>query len=581
MRTIGRWVTLLFLLFSALGSKGVSFYTSNPATNYYTYYPSQDYNDLCGTTYDYLHLKLVGSTTLKFKIKVSSISSDGQITFTLLSYSGNFLKISGSGNTLKFYLKVNSSSNMETLLCSTEKYPDQGLLLNSSSSTFNFSDYTASFTGTRYVCGVFVYHISGVDYRIYTEKIAITSATLNTPAQTSPDNNIIYNTLPSSITFNWAKNNPTGFANYELRIRDITNGILGDLFVFDAEDADHFTPGFTFQANHNYRWAVAAMAGGTEASTNAWYINISCFVRTNSQFADNIHCNYMTANWEAVDNANSYTIHYKKETDPSGTYIEVTSNSNSVNLSNLDPGIGYQFHVNCCSGNCYNAYSAVYTTSTPSLSIEEPVSGNFYPGQTVTVHWASDHISCFAGHPMRIQWVQNGQTPITIESNLTNVYPFEYQWTIGTNIQGDGHVKIYCQDFTSINNNDQQNNTITIATIDQNCLYDDCDGITHCGNQAYDDQTFVAVQYLCGKGVLEDPDNNNNVRPEDNIKRKELAKIAFYGIFGGESQVPAMLFSDYFPCVYTDLQDAGTYYYRAAKALLYLEYGDGIAPFDR
>ena len=55
--------------------------------------------------------------------------------------------------------------------------------------------------------------------------------------------------------------------------------------------------------------------------------------------------------------------------------------------------------------------------------------------------------------------------------------------------------------------------------------------------------------------------------------------MAFYGAYGSESAVPPTVPSDNYPSVY-DL-NVGTYYYRAVKALLYLEYGDGVTPFDR
>ena len=54
-----------------------------------------------------------------------------------------------------------------------------------------------------------------------------------------------------------------------------------------------------------------------------------------------------------------------------------------------------------------------------------------------------------------------------------------------------------------------------------------------------------------------------------------------YGLFGDSLNVPSTLASDFFPSPYADLQITSTYYYRAAKALLYLDYGDGITPFDR
>ena len=63
--------------------------------------------------------------------------------------------------------------------------------------------------------------------------------------------------------------------------------------------------------------------------------------------------------------------------------------------------------------------------------------------------------------------------------------------------------------------------------------------------------------------------------------RAEVAKTSFYGAYFGPKNVPDELAVDNYPSVYSDLQDKTTYYYRPAKALLYLEYGDGVAPFDR
>lgn len=88
-----------------------------------------------------------------------------------------------------------------------------------------------------------------------------------------------------------------------------------------------------------------------------------------------------------------------------------------------------------------------------------------------------------------------------------------------------------------------------------------------------------AALYLNNLGILEGV--NGMLMPDSVAKRAQVAKMSLYGAYNGRANVPAVLPSDNFPSVYYDLQDASTYYYRPSKALLYLEYGDGVSPFDR
>ncbi|MCX6303556.1 MAG: cohesin domain-containing protein [Bacteroidetes bacterium] len=85
---------------------------------------------------------------------------------------------------------------------------------------------------------------------------------------------------------------------------------------------------------------------------------------------------------------------------------------------------------------------------------------------------------------------------------------------------------------------------------------------------------YNEIQYLCGRGIVSG--SSCKVYPDSLLKRQQLAKIAFLGLLGNVSVV-----SDAFPSPFNDLQNTGTYYYRYAKALSYLEYNDGISPFDR
>ncbi len=100
---------------------------------------------------------------------------------------------------------------------------------------------------------------------------------------------------------------------------------------------------------------------------------------------------------------------------------------------------------------------------------------------------------------------------------------------------------------------------------------------SNCGFTDIDDEywAYEEIMYLCNRGIVSG--YQCEVKPERNIKRSELAKIAYLGLFGRD----VSLVSDHFPSPFLDLQKTDTYYYRYAKALSYLEYGDGVAPFDR
>lgn len=88
--------------------------------------------------------------------------------------------------------------------------------------------------------------------------------------------------------------------------------------------------------------------------------------------------------------------------------------------------------------------------------------------------------------------------------------------------------------------------------------------------------------YLYSLDVLSGADENGKMLVENNLTRAHLAKIAFRGVYSIKGRnVPSTVPSDNFPVVYTDLTDNTKYYYQSARALLYLEYGDGVTPFDR
>ena len=109
--------------------------------------------------------------------------------------------------------------------------------------------------------------------------------------------------------------------------------------------------------------------------------------------------------------------------------------------------------------------------------------------------------------------------------------------------------------------------------------FTDCTSAEDCGSTNYGAEIYQAANYLANLGIVEG--DNGYLRPDANVTRAQLAKMSLYSLYKGANKVPADLVSDHFPSIYPDLQDNSTYYYRPAKALLYLEYQDGVSPFDR
>ncbi|NNE16714.1 MAG: hypothetical protein HKN51_17150 [Saprospiraceae bacterium] len=90
-----------------------------------------------------------------------------------------------------------------------------------------------------------------------------------------------------------------------------------------------------------------------------------------------------------------------------------------------------------------------------------------------------------------------------------------------------------------------------------------------------DTEAFEAAQCLCDLGYI--TPQNGNVNPDSPIIREDLAKVVYYTLYRGDAASPAVDF----PVPFTDLDDSAQPYYKYAKALSYLEYDDGISPFNR
>lgn len=224
--------------------------------------------------------------------------------------------------------------------------------------------------------------------------------------------------------------------------------------------------------------------------------------------------------------------------------------------------------------------SVLANNSGSTISVTNPASSTVWnTGNPYNITW-SDNIS----ENVHISLSKGGLSVLTITSSTASNGSFS--WTPPTSLQSGNDYIVFIK---SVNNSTiigSSGNFTINGQSSTTCNFTDCSTSLNCGTTNYQDETYAAVQYLCDRGIVEGI--NNYALPDMDISREQLAKITFYGMFGNINNVPAQLVSDYFPSPYADLQDPTTYYYRAAKALLYLEHRignpshlDGISPYDR
>jgi len=92
-------------------------------------------------------------------------------------------------------------------------------------------------------------------------------------------------------------------------------------------------------------------------------------------------------------------------------------------------------------------------------------------------------------------------------------------------------------------------------------------------------EAYDAAQYLCGLGIIQQP-IGGDLRPDQAILKEDLAKVVFLSLYNSNPNAPT--YADHFPVPFGDMQDQDNQAYaRYGKVLSYLEYGDGVSPFNR
>jgi RHS repeat-associated protein len=107
-----------------------------------------------------------------------------------------------------------------------------------------------------------------------------------------------------------------------------------------------------------------------------------------------------------------------------------------------------------------------------------------------------------------------------------------------------------------------------------------CVGCTWTNPPASDVVACTAQAYLCQNGIII-KNQNGSENSTLSIQRNQLARVIYLALYGTSNPTTP---ADNFPVPFNDMQTLSpqnTYWYYAAKALSYLEYGDGVSPFGR
>lgn len=390
----------------------------------------------------------------------------------------------------------------------------------------------------------------------------------------------IANSAPNNGSYSWTP--PTYLSSgddYTISIQSVnTSLIIGSSPYFTINGQDPYCSGTTI---------LTAPSGGFEDGSilNDYVNNSECYWLIQPTNANSITLTFTSFSTES----NDIVMVYDGSTTAapvlgtfSGTTIPspITSTGGSMLVSFITDG-------STTSDGWTATYSSTGTSPTIVLWSNQGFgTTNLLRGTTYTYNatvkntGSSSWSGCFFLKQGDTDWIAIGTT--TIAAGATKAISGTFTPTItGSNLPLILNYQTNCVSSGLQVSAGNYSNPIYVNVINPStsCTFTDCSSPTNCGNTNYQNETYNAVQYLCSRGIIEGI--NNNILPDNLITRAQLAKITFYGVFGNIENVPAILVSDFFPSPYADLQDINTYYYRAAKMLMYLEYGDGITPFDR
>lgn len=465
------------------------------------------------------------------------------------------------------------------------------------------------------------------------EFIILSNATLQ-----NPSDDYSYSSPPSSITYSWLPNNPTGNADYEIRLKDITtNNVILNYVTTDTESS-HYHP-YSYEAGHSYRWIIRAKAGTNnetiESASFEFDVDVgspnlklnsaidivpSSPTQGGSMTVTSVVKNFGSGSWSGnlvlqllngdgsynndldLDNnltisaGSTHTLYFNTNnvtSDPGNYKIRIQQQNNGSGSWVTTNGNGYdnpKDFVIQSGSSCEDSYEPNETKATASSGVFSSLGTSNYnhsiSDANININGDIDYF--------KVDYTENGTVTVSL-TNLPENYELElwddnnyfaYSNNTGTSDEtvsydfiGSGYfyIKIYGN-----NNNNSSCDDYTL-TLDWDAEIADCSYFSDLPNSGDDVEAYEAAVCLCNLGYIipqdyDEDGTEDEVNPDANIYRADLAKIVYLAIYQGSAANPAANF----PVPFADLQYQYTGdYYDYAIALSYLEYGDGITPFSQ
>lgn len=320
--------------------------------------------------------------------------------------------------------------------------------------------------------------------------------------------------------------------------------------------------------NTQYCYQVTALVDNVQSDKS----NAACATTSNNPTPDDVsnfsaavvNDNQIRLTWNAVANITGYRI--ERKINSTNWIARQTNLSPATSYIDFDvvAGTTYQYRIKARNNTSYSDNFAVSNEVTmpalaSSITITRPTSGATYlSGATTSINWTNENFS----DNVNIEYNLNG-TWESAANNITNTGT--YSWTIPTVTTATTIAKIRVSSTDATVSDESDAFTIN-PPITATCPF---------GDLTTDHPAYTAIQALCANGIIDE--NAAEVKPDDPINKAELAKLVYYGLALNDSPP----FAVRFPSPFNDLQDNQQWYHDAAKTLSYLEYGDGIAPFNR
>ncbi len=358
----------------------------------------------------------------------------------------------------------------------------------------------------------------------------------------------------------------------------------------DSQGSVTFTPDFS-SGSYKFTFLVVSnsirfcTAPITVSATNATPNPTKPSNPYPSDGATNVNASIGTLSWSCSANDGGSTLNYDLYLDTDRYF----SNSNgeayksgrgtSTAYNDLELGTTYYWKVTVWNSSGGHNTSPVWSFTTKEPTVGKPgattfdatnvtstsatLRGAVNPNGASTSYafWWGTDASDLTDHSSLVS-LSAGYSAQEVQYNITGLKPnTKYAFQVSaTNVAGGstGGIKYFT----------------TLPASGGDCTFSDLPST----NDFYE-----PTCYLYNLGVLSGTDENGKMLVNQPLLRGHLAKIAFMGVYSikGRDPYDANVPTDNFPVIYEDLKDPSKYYYRPARALLYLEYGDGIAPFDR